>query len=239
MSEIAILMAAGFGTRMRPLTESVPKPLIKVHGKPMIETVIDGLRQRGVRQFIVVVGYLGDQFGFLAEKYDNVSIVENRDYASVNNISSIYMVSDILINTGCDCFICEADLYVRNAGIFDTKLDQSCYFGKMVTGYSNDWVFDVDENGRITRIGKGGDSRFNMVGIAYFLNSDVHKLGRMIREAYGVEGYKDLFWDDVVNRNLDELDLGIHEIGENSIFEIDTVEELAAIDSSYKENRQV
>ena len=42
MKEYAILMAAGMGTRMRPLTETMPKPLIPVHGKPMIETVIDG-----------------------------------------------------------------------------------------------------------------------------------------------------------------------------------------------------
>ena len=43
MKETAILMAAGLGERMRPLTETTPKPLVKVHGKPMIETVVEGL----------------------------------------------------------------------------------------------------------------------------------------------------------------------------------------------------
>ena len=54
--ENAILMASGMGTRMRPLTETTPKPLIKVGNKPMIETVIDGLEKRGINSITVVVG---------------------------------------------------------------------------------------------------------------------------------------------------------------------------------------
>ena len=63
--ESAILMAAGLGTRMRPLTDNTPKPLIKAAGKPLIETVIDGLWQHGVREIYVVTGYLAEQFDYL------------------------------------------------------------------------------------------------------------------------------------------------------------------------------
>ncbi len=67
--EIAILMASGMGTRMRPLTETIPKPLVKVAGKPMVETILDGLTKRGIDKIVVVTGYLGEQFSYLADKY--------------------------------------------------------------------------------------------------------------------------------------------------------------------------
>ncbi len=236
MSETAILMAAGLGTRMKPLTDTTPKPLIKVHDKPMIETVIEGLRDRGVENVIVVVGYLGEQFQYLEQKYENLRIVVNQDYRTVNNISSIYAVVDELMCIEEDAFICEADLYVGDVNVFNTSLTESCYFGKMVSGHSDDWVFDTDESGRITRVGKCGDNSYNMVGISWFKKNDARLLGKLIKERYEKPGYEDLFWDEVVNDNLDKLNLSIHSIVDGQIVEIDTVEELSEIDDCYKDS---
>ena len=123
---------------------------------------------------------------------------------------------------------------MRDKALFLCELTNSCYFGKMVYGYSDDWVFDTNELGRIIRVGKVGEDRFNMVGVSWFRSSDARILGQIVKDAYNQGSYKDLFWDDVVNKNLDKLNLVVHEISCNQISELDTVEELAAIDDSYK-----
>ena len=58
----AIIMAAGFGNRMQPITLNTPKPLIKVNGKRMIDTIVEALYENSIFEIYVVVGYKKEQF---------------------------------------------------------------------------------------------------------------------------------------------------------------------------------
>lgn len=227
MGEMAILLAAGLGERMRPLTEKTPKPLARVKGVPLIETVLNALHRRGIREIHIVTGYLGEQFEYLASKYPGVRLIENKEYREKNNISSVKAAREIL-GSG-DCFICEADLYVRDPGILKNVRGKSGYLGKMVPGYSGDWAFFM-EGERLARIGQGAENAYNMAGISYWKKEDSLKIRDRIDGLYREQGHGRLFWDEAVNGILGEVDACVYEVPAGSIIEVDTVEGLEALE---------
>ena len=107
----------------------------------------------------------------------------------------------------------------------------------MIKGYSSDWVFELNENKEIIRIGKKGTNCYNMVGISYFKKKDLIILSKCIEKVYYSKGYENMFWDDVVNNNLDKIKLKIKKVESNQVIEIDTVEELQIVNNGVKNGR--
>ena len=227
-------MAAGLGSRMRPLTDKVAKPLVKVNGKSLIETVIAALEKRGVAEIYIVTGYKAEQFDALMEEHPHLNLVHNAEFATKNNINSVAVVADKMVSS--DCFVCEADLFLPKADVLVRDLSRSGYFGKMVAGFSDDWVFDTDSSGRVTRIGKCGTDCFNMVGISYFRQADAAKIAKAVVDAVKKSENDRLFWDEVVDRLVKdgELDLVVYPVSPNEVIECDTIEDLRKLEATLK-----
>lgn len=226
----AIILCAGLGKRLLPITKETPKPLIKIHGKPIVETTIEALLSQKINRIYLVVGYLKEQFSYLEKKYPSVSLVYNPDYAVSNNISSIYYARHHLQSS----LIVEGDILVKNINIFNVKNPISFYRGFFVNR-TDDWCFDIDQQNTITKLYKGGKNCFQMVGISYWNDADGIKLENDIIEEYCVVNNRQIFWDQVPLKSFRKnYSIKIIECGINDAVEIDTVEELSIIDSSYK-----
>ena len=159
----AIFIAAGMGSRMMPITLSCPKPLVRVNGTRIIDTLIDACIDVGIEDIIIVRGYLGECFEQLKIKYPFIKFVDNPYYKSYNNISSAYLVRNLIGGS----YIFESDIYLINKKLITKYQYRSNYLG-VPCEETPDWCFDADENMKITDLHKGGKNCFHMYGISYY-----------------------------------------------------------------------
>ena len=228
---ISVLFAAGKGTRLLPLTESLPKPLIKVHGTPLIETSITAMIQCGIRKIYIVVGYKKEQFFYLEEKYPEVTLIENPEYDYKNNISSFYAMGDLIGKK--DCFICDSDLYIANPSVFSFRSDCTCYYGKYTPGKTSEWSCKVVD-GQVVHYGQGGENDYSWVGVTYWKAADIAFLKEAICAEYQKPGHEQLYWDVYAGSFFDRMLVRINPISEDDIIEIDTLDDLRCIDKFYE-----
>lgn len=132
----AIIMAAGLGSRLNPITQQTPKPLIRVNGIRMIDTVIRALHNNGIREIHIVVGYLRDQFQILEKEYEGIHLIENPFYATCNNISSLYVAREYIENA----IIVDGDQIVFNEAILAPEFDKSGYNAIWTENGTDEWL---------------------------------------------------------------------------------------------------
>ncbi len=225
----AVIIAAGFGSRLVPITLNTPKPLVRVHGERMIDGLLDALLAAGIEEIYLVRGYLAEQFDQLLYKYPMLRFVENPSYNEANNIGSALRCKDLMENA----YVCEADLLVHDPSIIRKYHYRSDFLGFPVKR-TDDWCFDV-ENGRIVGQRVGGMDCMQMVGISYWDETDGKKLAKHLPEAYALPGGKELYWEQVPLKIFaGEYQVRLSPCKAGDIIEIDTFRELVDIDKSYE-----
>lgn len=224
----AIFLAAGFGSRLVPITLNTPKPLIKVHGKRMIETLLDAVVKAGIEEIIIVRGYLGDQFEVLLHKYPNIKFVNNDLYNEANNISSAYIVKDLFENA----YVLESDLVLSNDNLI-RKYEYSSNFLGIPVSVTDDWCVET-RNGIITKEKIGGTNCYQMVGISYYNKEDGEKLKKDIADVFASPGGKEKYWEQVqLVERKNNYKIAVRECKKEDIIEIDTFNELKKLDKTY------
>lgn len=228
----AIIMAAGYGSRLAPVTNSIPKPLIKVNGERIIDTIIDALIANNIKKIYIVVGYLKEEFNILLKKYPVVKFIENPYYDSCNNISSLFVARKFLGNS----VILDGDQIIKNAAILNPLVEYSSYCCSWTDDFDNrEWILTLNSNDEIESCNRnGGQAGWQLHSVSFWNNKDGEQLKSDLEQAFITN--KKLYWDDVpIFLYKDHYDLHVRKISKDDLTEIDTLSELQAIDGSYRD----
>ena len=224
----AVIFAAGFGSRLVPITLNTPKPLVRVKGKRIIDSLLDALCAAEIQEIYIIRGYLSEQFDQLLYQYPNIKFIENPAYNEANNISSAMCARYLLQNA----YLCEADLLLYNPDLISKYQYRTNYLGVPVD-VTDDWCLQT-KNGFVTKLCVGGTNCYHMFGISYWSAEDGAKLAGHIERVYQSPGGKERYWDQVaLDYFIDDYKVAVRECSFDDIAEIDTYRELKEIDDSY------
>lgn len=224
----AVFVAAGFGTRLVPVTLNTPKPLVRVHGKRIIDGLLDAILAAGIEEIYIVRGYLAEQFDQLLYKYPMIRFIENPVYNETNNISSVLCARCHLENA----YLLESDLLIHNPKVI-RKYHYCSNFLGFFKERSDDWCFTL-KDGYIATQKIGGVNCYQEFGISYWDEESGRRLAADLKEVYEQPGGKEFFWDQVpLGIRRDSYRVEVRECDESDIVEIDTFRELKEIDKAY------
>lgn len=226
----AVIMAAGLSQRFAPISYEKPKGVLKVRGEVLIERQIRQLREAGVEEIYVVVGYKQEYFFYLAREY-GVSIIVNEEYSTRNNNGSLWVVQDKLANS----YVCSSDNYfVSNP--FENYVYQSYYAAQFVEGETEEWCVETSARGVITDVQIGGKDSLIMLGHAYFDRAFSTTFRRILQEVYHRPETVGKLWEEIYVDHIQSLPMVVRPYPPGELNEFDSLDELQGFDPSFIEN---
>jgi choline kinase len=229
-----IILAAGVASRLRPLTNTTPKCLLPVGNDAILGHTLGNLRDAGIKDVILVTGYLGGQITeFVAKRFPdvNVTFLHNPIYETTNNIYSLWLTKDQVLND--EVLLLDSDI------LFDWRiLPLLTHVGqKSCLAVRHDHALGAEEikvktnaRGLITAIGKEinpAEAVGESIGIERFDRVFVQKLFAILDRMICLEKRVDIFYEAAFQEAIDNgaellpVDVGVHRC-----MEIDTAEDL-------------
>ena len=225
----AVIMAAGMGTHFVPITLEKPKGLLVVKNEVLIERQIEQLREAGIQEIVIVLGYKKEAFFYLEDKFEGLKIIINPEFNKKNNTHTLYLARKFLKNS----YICSADDYFEE-NPFEEYVFQSYYAGVHVAEKTNEWYMVPDSKMNISRVKKTGTDGYIMLGHAYWNQEFSSAMSAILKEDHEIDNYGQVIWEQVLLENVRSLPpMEIKVYPENMIFEFDSLEDLRKFDANY------
>lgn len=215
----AIILAAGKGTRMLPISDECAKALVLINNKPLIEYQIEYLKSVGINEIYIVVGFHKEDFDYLIDKYD-VQLIVNMEYSTKNNLISLYNAKSKI----CNSYIIPSDIWC-NQNPFSKIEAYSWYL--MSAEKSNKSVYRINNKGEIIKTSGYGN---NPIGISYITKQDSRYFVERLEELFSKEDYQNLFWEEACFFNNKMFQFA-KVVDNNYYVEINTYSELRSLDS--------
>ncbi len=228
----AIMLAAGLGSRFVPMTFDTPKGLLEVFGERMVERQICQLKEAGIDDITIVVGYLKEKFEYLTDKY-GVKLLYNPEYAKKNTVATLYHAKELL--RGRNMYVLASDNWIRSNMYHAWECDP-WYASTYMKGETSEWVLTYNKGGRITDITIGGSDAWVMYGPAFISKEYSETLNHLLDEAYHTPGMEDYYWENVLKDNIDRLRIFINRQPDDQIYEFENMDELRSFDPKYQDN---
>ena len=242
----SIILAAGRGERLRPITDTVPKCLVPVNGRPILEYQLAALSGSGIRKCVIVVGYLASQveerFGSSYGGMD-ISYVLNQDFSSTNNMYSLWLSrhevdDDILLLEGDLLFEAGIISDLLNTRFLDTAVLDNFDLsmdGTVVIGRGNQaarMVLKVKQTAEFDYSGA-----LKTVNIYTFSKATMNEFVLPCAADYISSGDKNQFYEAVIADLIDrgDLTLRIHLTDGRLWREIDTPDDLIRAEADFQE----
>ena len=225
----AIILAAGKSSRFAPFTYERPKGLFCVKGEILVERQIKQLREAGVDDICIVIGYMKEKFFYLEQKY-GVKLIVNNQFGKNGNLYSLYVARDYLANT----FICCADHYfIDNPFLDENKANLSYRACSYQTGKFREFAVECSDANVITALSVGGKDSLAMVGHAYMNEKFSFLFRSFMEEEINDFGIANMFWEEFYAKHIAQLTFYKRDYVEDQILEFDNIDDLRAFDSEF------